>query len=239
MENNLFIKEIRLNNAINSADNFVYPFSLPIVRHLNKVHIEEKVTFLAGENGSGKSTLLEAVAVNFGFNPEGGSKNFNFSTKDTHSVLHEYITLVKGAIRPKDGFFLRTESFYNIASEVEELDLQYGDKSLHAMSHGEGLLSLMENRFWGNGLYILDEPEAALSPQKQLELLVLINELVNKNSQFIIATHSPIIMAFPGAQIYVLTENGFDLTPYKQTQHYNLTKQFLDNPDRMLKYLFE
>lgn len=239
MDTNLFIKEIKLNSAIGSEDKSVYPFCLPIVRHLDKISLEKKVTFLVGENGSGKSTLLEAIAVNFGFNPEGGSRNFNFSTKDTHSVLHEYITLVKGAVRPKDGFFLRAESFYNVASEIDSLDLQYGDKSLHAMSHGEGLLSLMENRFRGSGLYILDEPEAALSPQKQLELLVLINELANKNSQFIIATHSPILMSFPNAQIYMLAENSIELTPYKQTQHYILTKQFLDDPNRMLKYLFE
>ncbi|HEX2926686.1 MAG TPA: AAA family ATPase [Ruminiclostridium sp.] len=239
MENSLFIREITLSKKFCDVDRTVYPYCLHVVNYLDKISLTDRVTFFVGENGSGKSTLLEAIAINFGFNPEGGSRNYNFSTTDTHSDLYKYLTLVKGTSRPKDGYFLRAESFYNVATETDSLGLSYGNKSFHEMSHGESFLSLIANRFWGNGLYILDEPEAALSPQKQLELLIWIKKLKEKNSQFIIATHSPILLAFPEAKIFVLSEKGLELTPYKETENYMLTKQFLDNPDKMLKYLFE
>jgi predicted ATPase len=240
MFSNLYVSRVRLNKP-EGQDSYV--FSLPVVRHLEELEINKRVTFFVGENGTGKSTLLEAIAVNFGFNAEGGSRNFNFSSKETHSPLHRHITLAKGVVKPRDGFFLRAESFYNVASEVDRLDSDcplldsYGGISLHNQSHGESFMSLMLNRFGGNGLYILDEPEAALSPSRQFTLIARLADLVKKNSQFIIATHSPILLAYPGADIFVLTEDGIKLTPYEETEHYMLTKLFLDNPARMLKTL--
>ncbi len=236
MNNDLYIRSITIKKP-NSTE---YPFNLPILQQLDHFDLKSNVVFLVGENGTGKSTLLEAIAVNYGFNPEGGSKNFTFSTHDSHSDLYKYLTLIKGSKRAKDGYFFRAESFYNLSTEVGNLDVSgYGDRPLHAQSHGESFLSLIFNRFFGNGLYILDEPEAALSPSRQLSLLVKINDLVKNHSQFIIATHSPILLAYPNASIYVLTENSITLTPYKQTEHYILTKQFLNNTEKFLKELFD
>jgi predicted ATPase len=188
------------------------------------------VTFLIGENGTGKSTLLEAVAIAAGFNAEGGSRNFRFATRDTHSSLSDYIRLVRGIHRPKDGFFLRAETFYNAATyletEVPDALLAYGDRSLHQRSHGEAFMALLTERFRGKGLYILDEPEAALSPTRQMALLSLLHALVKKDSQFLIATHSPIIMAYPGSRIYVLSADGIRETPYDQTEHYVVARDF-------------
>lgn len=229
-----------------------YLASLPVVRHLyaaGSLTLSAPVTFLAGENGTGKSTLLEAIAVAYGFNPEGGSKNFSFATHDSHSPLYQNIKLVKGALRAQDGFFLRAESFYNVASYVDELDRaaaaapslksSYGGRSLHEQSHGESFLSLVVHRFFGHGLYILDEPESALSPARQMALLAAIDSLVKRDSQFIIATHSPILLAYPNAKIFELSEAGIAVTPYLETEHYRLTKQFLNNPGKMLEYLLE
>lgn len=244
MFSDLYIRNIKLQNN-QQQDTDEYIFSLPVIRNLTTLNFNHKVTFFVGENGSGKSTLLEAIAIHCGFNPEGGSKNFNFQSTATHSSLYKSITVTKGISRPKDGFFLRAESFYNVSTEVDRLNLtgsnsllsSYGGKSLHKQSHGESFMSLVLNRFRGNGLYILDEPEAALSPAKQLALLAQINELANNDSQFIIATHSPILLAFPGADIYVLNDDSISLTPYEETEHYMLTKQFLNNPDGILKHL--
>ena len=220
-----------------------YLARLPAVKHLyrsKELEFTNPVTFFVGENGSGKSTLLEAIAVAAGFNPEGGSRDFVFSTRRTHSDLCDLITPIR-TITPKDGFFLRAESFYNTASYLDENSTmkRYGGVSFHEQSHGESFLSLVTNRFEGNGLYIMDEPEAALSPQRLLTLLVLMDELVKKSSQFIIATHSPIIMAFPGADIIQFSENGMERVSYRETESYRITKQFMDDPERMIKYLFE
>lgn len=220
-----------------------YLAKLPAVKHLyrsKELEFTNPVTFFVGENGSGKSTLLEAIAVSAGFNAEGGSRDFVFSTKRTHSDLCDLITPIR-TIPPKDGFFLRAESFYNTASYLDENSTmkRYGGVSFHEQSHGESFLSLVTNRFEGNGLYIMDEPEAALSPQRLLTLLVLMDELVKKSSQFIIATHSPIIMAFPGADIIQFSENGMERVSYRETESYRITKQFMDDPERMIKYLFE
>jgi predicted ATPase len=223
-----------------------YPFCLPAVRKLNSLKLHPKVTFIVGENGSGKSTMLEAIATAYGFNPEGGTINFNFSTMDSHSELHSYIKLIKGIMKPKDGFFLRAESFYNVASNIEDLDREpsfgppiiesYGGVSLHNQSHGESFLSVFLNRFGGKGLYILDEPEAALSPSRQMTMLARMHELVERNSQFIIATHSPIIMSYPDSIIYELKED-FHETKYEDTEHYQITQNFLNNRKKMLDIL--
>ena len=227
-----------------------YLNSLPAVKWLkeHRLMLDTPVTFLVGENGSGKSTLLEAIAVSCGFNAEGGTRNFTFSTRATHSELGEYITVAKRRY-PRDGFFLRAESFYNVATNIDEMDEEpsfsprlidsYGGVSLHSQSHGESFLALVQNRFGGEGLYLLDEPEAALSPTRQLTLLGEMYQLVERDSQFIIATHSPILMAYPGARIYELSENGIASVEYRETEHYQLTRRFLENPERMLRYLLE
>ncbi len=221
---------------------------IPAVASLTELTLTAPVTFFIGENGAGKSTLLEAVAVSYGFNPEGGSRNFNFSSNNTHSGLYQHLTLIKMPARPRDGYFLRAESFYNLASNIDELDRDfmdppllksYGGKSLHAQSHGESFLALAMNRFGGKGLYILDEPEAALSPTRQLALLRRIYDLVKNGSQFLIATHSPILMAYPGAALFLLDEAGINNINYQDTEHYQVTRSFLENPKRMLKMLFD
>lgn len=224
-----------------------YLSRLPLLRHLEELEFGSRVIFLVGENGTGKSTLLEAMAVAYGFNPEGGTRNFCFSSHESHSNLHQYITLIKGVTRPRDGFFLRAESFYNVATEVDRLDREgggplidaYGGKSLHEQSHGESFLALVANRFSGKGLYLLDEPEAALSPTRLLTLMARIHELEKKDSQFIIATHSPILMAYPGSEIYGLDEEGLRKTDYEETEHVQLTKSFLADPERYFHYLFQ
>lgn len=218
-----------------------YPFSLPAIRSLKKVELHPAVTFFVGENGSGKSTLLEAIAVQFGFNAEGGSKNFRFGTRESHSQLHRFLRIAKGIPRPRDGFFLRAESFFNVATQIEELAVgdAYGERSLHEQSHGESFLALLMNRFHGNGLYLLDEPEAALSPSRQLSVLTRIHDLVQAKSQFIIATHSPILMAYPDASIYSFSTKGITRIAYEETEHHRITRNFLNNPERMLKILLE
>lgn len=223
-----------------------YPFNLPAFRQLNSLNLHPKVTYLTGENGMGKSTLIEAIAVASGFNAEGGSINFNFSTRASHSELHEYIRIARGPGKFRTGFFLRSESFFNLATEIEKLDAEgggrplidsYGGRSLHEQSHGESFWALFMNRFSGNGLYILDEPEAALSPTRQMAMLVRMHELIGEQAQFIIATHSPIVMAYPSSIIYELTENGIHKTAYTETQNYMISKQFLNNHTGMLHIL--
>ncbi len=234
-----YIREIRLHDVPQEDD---YPYNLPLVRflqHTEGISLEQPVTFFVGENGTGKSTLIEAIAVAMGFNAEGGSRDFSFSTRKTHSELYKYLTLVKSAYSPEDGFFLRAESFYNTASYLDEHSslARYGFQSLHAQSHGESFLALVNNRFDGNGVYILDEPEAALSPLRLMSLLVAIDDLVKANSQFIISTHSPILMAYPNAEIFQFGEHGLEKVGYKETEHYLLTKQFVDHPEQMMQYL--
>lgn len=248
------ISELYIRDILFSGDPACdsYLKDLPVVNNLRKMgglELKKPVTFFVGENGTGKSTLLEAIAVAYGFNPEGGSKNFNFNTFPSHSGLYDHLRLSRGVRRPRDGYFLRAESFYNVATNIEEMDAissfaspvkgGYGGKSLHEQSHGEGFLSLMLHRFFGNGLYILDEPEAALSPTRLMSLLVRIDELVKCNSQFLIATHSPILTAYPDADIFTITPASIQLTPYKDTENYILTKQFLNNPEGMLRQLLD
>lgn len=224
-----------------------YPFSLPAVRRLESLELHPAVTFLVGENGSGKSTLMEAIAVAWGFNPEGGTKNFRFQTRGSHSSLHEFLRLVKGVRRPRNSFFLRAESFFNLATEIEHLDAEpapgppiidsYGGRSLHEQSHGESFFALMMNRFGGQGFYVLDEPEAALSPSRQLAMICRMHELVQQHSQFIIATHSPILMAYPNAWLYEITASGAHRSSYEQTEHYAVARRFLNDPRKQLEIL--
>src|SRR5690625_4635294 len=203
-----YIKSIQLTEE-NIPTHDEFPFSLSFIQNLKELTFHPNVTFIIGENGMGKSTLLEGIAIAFGFNPEGGTLNFNFSNDDSHSNLDEYIRMIKGINRPKDHFFFRAETFYNVATNIEEMDQipstapkiinSFGGKSLHEQSHGESFFAAFNERFQGDGLYILDEPESALSPLRQMSMLSRINELVYKESQFIISTHSPILMAYPHA----------------------------------------
>lgn len=213
----IYLSGIKLNGIPEETS---YLAHIPVVRYLHTLDglsFRKPVTFFVGENGTGKSTLLEAIAVALGFNPEGGSKDFLFSTKASHSELYKYLTTIKSAY-PDDRFFLRAESFCNAATYLDEHStfLRYGGVSFHEQSHGESFLALVMNRFEGNGLYILDEPEAALSPQRLMTLLVAIDELVKKNSQFIIATHSPILMSYPKAEIMEMSESGIQKVEYKE-----------------------
>jgi predicted ATPase len=241
--NNPIIKHSLLNAVRlerDAVENFnKYPFCVPAIRHLHRLEFHPAVTIFVGENGSGKSTLLEAIAVKLGFNAEGGSKNFNFATRETHSNLNEFIRVERGISHLTDDYFLRAESFYNLASQIEDLKMTYGDKSLHAQSHGEAFLSLLTNQLQGDGIYLFDEPEAALSPQRQLSVLTLIHRLVYHQSQMIIATHSPILLAYPNARIYQFAADGIKEIKYTDTEHYQVTKDFLNRHERMLEILLD
>lgn len=221
-----------------------YPYSLPAIRELGSLPFPTPVTFFVGENGSGKSTLLEALAVGYGLNPEGGTKHVRFATRWSHSDLHTNLVLTKARLAPTDSYFLRAETFYNLASVIERpedwraYDLEaFGGRSLHDQSHGESFLALVLHRLRGNGLYFFDEPEAALSPARQLALLAAMHQLVAKRSQFVIATHAPILLGYPGATIYLFGSHRPTPVAYRETEHYQVTKAFLDHPDRMLREL--
>jgi predicted ATPase len=240
-----FVRAVELVRE-RAGDPQAYPWSLPVVRGLERLALDPAVTFLVGENGSGKSTLVEALAVAFGLNPEGGTQNFAFSTRASHSPLHEALRPVREARRPRTAFFLRAESFFNVATEIERLKEggpplidSYGGRSLHERSHGESFLALANNRFSGDGLYLFDEPEAALSPQGLLALMRRMADLVAERSQFVIATHSPILMAFPEATIYECTDDGLERVAYDDIDHVRLTRAFLDDPQRFLHHLLE
>lgn len=218
-----------------------YPYDIPAIQQCEDIQFHSDVTFFIGENGAGKSTLLEAIAVAYGFNPEGGTKNAQFEIHKTHSDLHSEIKISKSYKIPGDAYFLRAESFYNVATKAEEFGVlkSYGGKSLHEQSHGEAFLSTLMHKLTGNGLYLLDEPEAALSPARQLTAISLIHQLIQQDSQFIIATHSPIIMAYPNARIYEFSAEGIKEVRYDETEHYLITRSFLENPSLSLKLLME
>lgn len=232
-----YLESIHLNRGfVRSWDE--HPFSVPAIRHLEALELHPHVTFFIGENGTGKSTLLEGIAVLEGFNAEGGTRNYRFATKETHAKDLPYCLGVRRGPRGKlrrDGFFLRAESFYNVASYADDVGAELGAvRSAHELSHGESFLALMANRLTGGGLYLFDEPEAALSPQRQLSFLVRLHELIDNDSQFIIATHSPIIMAYPQAWIYRFSDQGIERVEYKETEHYKVTHAFMTRTDKML-----
>ncbi|WHX99658.1 AAA family ATPase [Neobacillus sp. DY30] len=221
----------------------LYPFSILAINSLEEIKLERNVTFFVGENGSGKSTLLEAIAHKCDFNTAGGSRNNSYDVHESDSELSHYIRL---SWMPKitNGFFLRAESFYHFATHIDEVDengyRDYGGRSLLKQSHGESFLSLFLNRFNGEAIYLLDEPEAALSPARQLTLLKIIHDLETRdNAQFIIATHSPILLGYPDADIYSFDNGEISKINYEDTDHYNITKYFLENRKRFLHELFK
>ncbi len=226
-----------------------YPFSIPAIGGLTTIEFDRPVTFFVGENGSGKSTLLEAIAIGMGLNPEGGSRNFRFATRESHSGLSNFLRLSRTVRRPRDSYFLRAESYFNVATEIEAIDREpapgppviasYGGKSLHEQSHGESFFALFMNRLRGNGLYFFDEPEAALSPTRQLSFLARLHDLVKEGSQFLIATHSPILLAYPDAAIHALDGGPPRLIEYRDTEHYGVTRTFLNDTERMLDILLD
>ena len=215
-----------------------YLRNIPALQFEDTLVFEKNITFFVGENGTGKSTLLEAIAVAYGFNPEGGTKNYNFSTYDSHSDLHEAIRLGKGAYKPEWSYFLRAESFYNVATkEMEYSTGSHPSQRFHEKSHGESFLALAQNSFRPNGLYLLDEPEAALSPQRQLTLMIEMNKLAQNGAQFIVASHSPILLGIPDAQILSFDDGVIHECEYTDTDSYQVTEMFINNRDYLLKRL--
>ncbi len=249
MEAKPYLREISLKRE-RIAELDRYPFSIPAVRELDVLEFHPDVTFFVGENGSGKSTMLEAIALAMGLGPEGGTRNMRFSTADTTSGLYSCLKTVKSYSRPREHYFLRAESFFNVASHIERLDRDdpgdfpsppigpsYGDRSLHGQSHGESFMALLINKLRGNGLYLFDEPEAALSPSRQMAALTAIHRLVEAGSQFIIATHSPILLAYPRSKIVLFDGSGLSAVRYEDTEHYAITRHFLNNHRKMVETL--
>lgn len=222
-----------------------FPYDLKFFQYLkgnniDTLNLSKPITFFTGENGSGKSTLLEAIAVANRLNPEGGTQNFNFSTYNSHSSLFEKIRLVKSGEIPETSFFLRSETYYNLATEIIRLNAShfYAKDSLHNVSHGQGVLSIIQFRFTPNGFYLMDEPESGLSVRAQLTLLNELHSLVEEGCQFIIATHSPVLLAAPNSEIFQF-DNELKKVKYEETDAYQDMKTFLDSPDRFLHYLLK
>jgi len=213
-----------------------YPYDIPGLQEIEQIHFHKDVTFIVGENGSGKSTILEAIAMNLGLSPEGGTENMNLDSSGSTSSLHQHIKAVKGYKKPAQYYFLRAESFFNVATYMDETAYLagYGGKSLHEQSHGESFLALLNNKLTGKGLYLFDEPEAALSPMRQLSTLSIIDSLVKKQSQLIIATHSPIIMSYPNSTILQIDGSGIHPVHFTDTEHYKINKLFFEDYENML-----
>ena len=228
----------RLTIDWNKIEQDSYLRKIESITKLDELVFEKPVTFLVGENGSGKSTMLEALAVAYGFNPEGGTKNYTFSTYDSHSKLHEAIRLSKGVRKAQWGYFLRAESFYNVATKEEEYsDIAHPSEKYHERSHGESFLALAQSQLKPNGLYLFDEPEAALSPQRQLTLLMEIHSCAKQGAQFIIVTHSPILLGLPDAQIISFDDGVVRNLEYEETESYKVTEMFINNREALLRRL--
>ncbi len=235
--NNLFINGITIN--WDEVNQYSYISEIESINTINELSFTSPITFFVGENGTGKSTLLEAIAIEAGFNPEGGSKNYRFSTYDSHSELCNALRLVRGYRKEKWGYFFRAESFYNVATQEKEYNGELLSQRYHEKSHGESFLELTQNVLSPNGLYLLDEPEAALSPQRQLSLLIEISKCANNGSQFIIVTHSPILLGIPNASIYSFDDGPIHSCSYEDTDSYKIMKMFIENKDTLLRRLFE
>lgn len=234
--NNQFIQKIMVDWSKIEADSYLR--RIDAIRDLQELSFEKPITFFVGENGSGKSTLLEALAVAYGFNPEGGTKNYSFSTYDSHSSLCNALRISKGYRKASWGYFLRAESFYNVATKEEEYsDIAHPSQKYHEKSHGESFLALAQNQLKPNGLYIFDEPEAALSPQRQLTLLMEINACAKQGSQFIIVTHSPILLGTPDAEILTFDDGCIHACKYEETDSYRVTEMFINNREHLLRRL--
>ena len=236
--NQLFIQGVQIHWE--KIEEYSYLGRIPALQFEENLKFSQAITFFVGENGTGKSTLLEGIAVAYGFNPEGGSKNYNFSTYDSHSELHNALRLTKGYQKPGWSYFLRAESFYNVATKEEEYaDPDHPSRKYHEKSHGESFLALAQSSFRPHGLYLLDEPEAALSPQRQLTLLIEISRLAKQGAQFIIASHSPILLGIPEAQILSFDEGVIHPCDYTETESYQVTEMFINNREYLLKRLLE
>ena len=216
-----------------------YPFNIPAVRGIGEIDFHPNVTFFVGENGSGKSTVLEALAIALGFGSEGGTLNVHVQTTESVSPLHEALRLARGVPKPRDGYFLRAETFFNIATYMDEAGYLdgYGGKSLHRQSHGEAFMAVLLHKLRGDGIYLLDEPEAALSPNRQLAALGAMHDLVEAGSQFVIATHSPLLLAYPHARIVQFDAAGVSTVAYEDTEHFSVTRDFLNHYQRRLQQL--
>lgn len=225
------LKEIRIVTGDRDAD--TYPFSIPAIAALDRLEMGPGATFFVGENGSGKSTLVEAVAISAGLNAEGGSHNLNFTTRRSESDLHRHLELVWER-HPSAKFFLRAETFYNTATAYEDVDI----RGLHERSHGESFLDAVQRLIRPGAFVVMDEPESALSVTGQLKLMCALHDLVEEGSQFVIATHSPILLTFPGALIYRLSDEGVVSIRYQESDAFQLTRAFLDGPERFLRQLF-
>ena len=229
--NNQFIQGFTIDWRKISPDSYLR--KIDAIKDIERLDFHKPVTFFVGENGSGKSTLLEAIAVSYGFNPEGGTKNYSFSTYDSHSELCDVIRIAKGIRRPKGGYFLRAESFYNVATKEEEYSGIYSER-YHAKSHGESFLAIVQNYMREDGIYLFDEPEAALSPQRQLTLLADIYKCAKSGAQFIIVTHSPILLGMPDAELYSFDDGKIHLCEYEETDSYIVTEMFMNNRKNLL-----
>ena len=235
----LFVKELKIDwDAIAPGS---YLRSIKTIAGINNLAFHSPITFFVGENGTGKSTLLEAMAVAYGFNPEGGTVNYSFSTYDSHSELWDAVTLSKSFKKVHCGYFLRAESFYNVATKEDEYGKMPGGVplNLHKKSHGESFLTIINEYFKANGLFFLDEPEAALSPQRQMTLLLKIAESVRDNSQFFIVTHSPVLLTLPGAEILSFDNGSLHKIEYEDTESYRISEMFINHREQVLKRLLE
>ena len=235
----LFVKELKIDWNVIAPGSYLR--NVKSIAGINSLAFHSPITFFVGENGTGKSTLLEAMAVAYGFNPEGGTVNYSFSTYDSHSDLWDAVTLFKSFKKVHCGYFLRAESFYNVATKEDEYGKMPGGVplNLHKKSHGESFLTIINEYFKANGLFFLDEPEAALSPQRQMTLLLKIAESVRDNSQFFIVTHSPVLLTLPGAEILSFDNGSLHKIEYKDTESYRISEMFINHREQVLKRLLE